>query len=207
MNGLSPLFHFAHHPIWLSIFFILFSTELTNSELRCHERFIYFQSNCYYFSSQRLPFTVANIMCNNYSNMLNPCHLTSIHSEGENHFVFQRARQLWGTATYWLGAIKTSKLGNLSWLDGSQMNFSQLQAYENHGACLQQWTKESEWKDTYCSRIKYFVCKQKSLPGETEPCEHNPCENGGTCSVHLGTVVCECASGYYGEICYKSGLT
>ncbi|KAJ8037182.1 hypothetical protein HOLleu_17933 [Holothuria leucospilota] len=164
MTGVSPPFHFDLHLIRLSIFLISLSTELTNSELRCHEQFIYFQNNCYYFSSQRLRFSAAKSVCNNYSDVSNPCHLTSIHSDCENKFVYQRATQLWGTATYWLGALKTTTGGNFSsWLDGSQMNFTQLKAYNKHGACLQQWTKENEWDDTFCSLKKYYVCKQTAL--------------------------------------------
>jgi hypothetical protein len=34
-----------------------------------------------------------------------------------------------------------------------------------------------------------------------DPCEPNPCENDGTCSVDGDAVVCECAVGFEGELC------
>ncbi|KAJ8037177.1 Snaclec jerdonuxin subunit alpha [Holothuria leucospilota] len=165
MTGLSPPFHFDLHLMRLSVFFIALSTELTNSELGCHEQFIYFQNNCYYFSSQPLPFLAARHVCNNLSDVFNPCHLTSIHSEGENNFVYQRATQLWGTTTtYWLGAVKPLKRSNFSfWLDGTHMNFTQLKAYSKQGSCLQQCTKESDWEDAYCLLDQYYVCKQTAI--------------------------------------------
>ena len=35
----------------------------------------------------------------------------------------------------------------------------------------------------------------------TDPCEPNPCQNGGTCTDNGGVADCECALGYSGPSC------
>ena len=36
---------------------------------------------------------------------------------------------------------------------------------------------------------------------DIDDCDHNPCENGGTCIDGINAYSCECDAGYFGDIC------
>nr|XP_034317946.1 cysteine-rich secretory protein LCCL domain-containing 2 isoform X1 [Crassostrea gigas] len=47
----------------------------------------------------------------------------------------------------------------------------------------------------------------KSSGGSTNPCETNPCQNGGTCSSESGQAVCKCTAGWTGTTCQSQETT
>ncbi|XP_020619221.1 protein PRY2-like isoform X3 [Orbicella faveolata] len=44
-----------------------------------------------------------------------------------------------------------------------------------------------------------------TTPAPPNPCEPNPCKNGGTCEAQEGKFTCSCPDGYWGELCEERG--
>ncbi|KAJ8037187.1 Collectin-12 [Holothuria leucospilota] len=151
------------------MFFVIYRIALMDAANlnTCPETFIYFENYCYYFASEKQNFTTAEETCNNYSlSQSNPCHLTSIHSAGEDAFVRANAQRRWVEKSFWLGATiregsmqKDDLYAQYSWLDGSPMNFVKFKHEPHPGTriCLQ-W-KHPGWNGAKCSLFKKYVCK------------------------------------------------
>ena len=54
----------------------------------------------------------------------------------------------------------------------------------------------------YAKLIAFFVCTAEP-DNEIIPCDFNPCENGGTCSIFAvnGSMFCQCPPEFEGNMC------
>ena len=61
-------------------------------------------------------------------------------------------------------------------------------------------------------KILNHLCSNISLPlaplgrSDTNPCEPNPCKNGGICSADGGAAVCKCPAGFKPPYCEQKGM-
>ena len=118
-----------------------------------------FRGNCYLFVSEKLSYHDAEQHCQSYRQPGRPCHLASIHSDEENHFIDRLAPN----KEVWMGYNDLAEEGTYGWLDGSPAGYDSWRpgfpvgdAYGNQDCIL---TLAGLWKEYFCGNRLKSVCK------------------------------------------------
>ena len=123
----------------------------------CPSEWKLFGSHCYRLFENQLAWSAAEVHCQQEKG-----HLTSIHSNGENNFLYQ----LLTGSDPWLGINDINPEGNWVWSDGSAANFENWYPGEpnNNGNqdCGKMYHRyNGKWDDDKCDLLKTFICKKK----------------------------------------------
>ncbi|KAK0409349.1 hypothetical protein QR680_004486 [Steinernema hermaphroditum] len=113
--------------------------------------------NVYCFNAARKNWTDAKQWCHSSG-----ADLVSIHSAGENDFVFSLSR-----GSCWIGAQSPYQNASFAWSDGSEWSYTEWIAGEpnNPGgvfSCAQYFGIGKQWYSNQCGSKYPFVCKKKA---------------------------------------------
>ncbi|KAK0409357.1 hypothetical protein QR680_004491 [Steinernema hermaphroditum] len=113
--------------------------------------------NVYCFNAARKNWTDAKQWCHSSG-----ADLVSIHSAGENDFVFSLSR-----GSCWIGAQSPYQNASFAWSDGSEWSYTEWIAGEpnNPGgvfSCAQYFGVGKQWYSNQCGSKYPFVCKKKA---------------------------------------------
>ncbi|XP_072047015.1 C-type lectin lectoxin-Thr1-like [Amphiura filiformis] len=114
------------------------------------------QGSCYNYVAISLPWSDAEIYCNNQYG----AHLVSIHSSDENSFI----SGLSGSDKMWIGLSDRATEGTFEWSDGSQVDYTNWhsEAPDNGGDgehCAHIYDDFESWNDSSCFSKMIFICK------------------------------------------------
>ncbi|XP_072020013.1 LOW QUALITY PROTEIN: uncharacterized protein [Amphiura filiformis] len=89
-------------------------------------------------------------------------NLVSVHSQGENNFLQERASSVWARANVWLGMDRDDNQ-QFEWTDQSTVNYVNWNTNEPNGApaenCVEFNSETGTWGDEDCTDFAYYICK------------------------------------------------
>jgi hypothetical protein len=120
------------------------------------------QGKCYYFEKKPTGFPEAEAKCNTLGG-----HLPSIHDGFTNALITEHARDNFGknasTVDFWIGLSNIVTPTNLSWIDGTAVDFSDWDKKQpgNFGpnSCGAITLKNGLWRVNSCFGMKMYVCE------------------------------------------------
>merc|ERR1712026_125886 len=117
-------------------------------------------NHCYKAFEGKLSFDDAQKTCEGYGN---DGHLVSIHSEGENQFVYDLLPPIKNILA-WLGIFKEGLNGEPAWTDGTDVNYKNFIGSKSNRLCGAFWNG-SKWNYAACPQgaVANYVCKNKGI--------------------------------------------
>ncbi|XP_071495515.1 echinoidin-like [Diadema antillarum] len=166
-----------------TLFIVLFAGMLTGprgAEAACPSGWRAYGRFCYKYFNQHLSWNGAENRCKTFRPLNRatcPCataHLASIHSQGEQNFVYNYFKSQCGlgqSAMMWLGLNDIRREGTMEWSDGTPLNFrawkpSQPDNYQGREDCvhMNRYGSDARWNDLPCTgnQVRHFMCKMNA---------------------------------------------
>ncbi|XP_072169955.1 alpha-N-acetylgalactosamine-specific lectin-like [Diadema setosum] len=141
------------------------STQLS---MRCESLWTQYGDYCYRMFGAGKTWTAARDHCLNHGG-----NLASVHSEGENNFLYELWRSSVPTPTsgFWFGLNDIDSEGTFVWSDGSPVDYTkwipgQPTNYGGNEDCGHVWYRDAQtdttrdWNDAPCSSEVSFICQK-----------------------------------------------
>ncbi|KAI5626605.1 secretory phospholipase A2 receptor, partial [Silurus asotus] len=141
-----------------------------SSEVVCPETWVKFRGSCYNFESLvfRMSLEEAREHCRKKDNSSD---VLTIRDEEENRFFLEHMKNFYdGSETVWLGIYYNMDKDDLSWLDGSSLDYTnwRLKAPDprqmNADTCVSTRVSDAQWLLVDCTNRLGFICKTHSGP-------------------------------------------
>ncbi|XP_072175906.1 alpha-N-acetylgalactosamine-specific lectin-like [Diadema setosum] len=157
-----------HAAATLTLVIVALAQVHLSTQLCCESLWTQYGNDCYRMFGAVKTWTSARNHCQNLGG-----DLVSVHSEGENTFLYQ----LWRSAVrtpgggFWLGFNDRDREGRFVWSDGSRVDYTNWIPGEpnNSGGnedCAHFWYRNEQsggtrdWNDTPCTREESYICKK-----------------------------------------------
>merc|ERR1712038_1714041 len=142
----------------------VYKIEGETNQVSCPSGWSVYNGNCYKFVSKAKSFSEAEGYCNSIWD----AHLASIHSAGENQFIYDSYGGEAG-GDIWIGGKRQGD--SFAWLDGTPwdyQNWSPNNPSHRHEECAEIFALNyypSNWNDDSCSSRNAFVCQLTPAKG------------------------------------------
>ncbi|XP_075433517.1 asialoglycoprotein receptor 2-like isoform X6 [Ascaphus truei] len=133
--------------------------DTTPKKESCESPWVYYNDNCYFFSTMKSNWMKAKTMCEGKG-----ASLAVITSEEEQKFIYGRT----GDVRYWIGLSDLDVEGKWKWIDGTDYTTSYKfwkkgepnDSMKNED-CAHIWNS-GEWNDVHCTYDQcYAICEKK----------------------------------------------
>jgi len=155
----------------------VYKIEGETNQVSCPSGWSAYNGNCYKFVSKAKSFSEAEGYCNSIWD----AHLASIHSAGENQFIYDSYGGQAG-GDIWIGGKRQGD--SFAWLDGTPwdyQNWSPNNPSHRHEECAEIFALNyypSNWNDDSCSSRNAFVCQLTPAKGGPTTLPPRNCPKG-----------------------------
>ncbi|XP_035666994.1 uncharacterized protein LOC118409788 [Branchiostoma floridae] len=172
-----------------------------NCEIHCPPDYTPYAGSCFKVFWEKKPYDEARQWCADDGGLLALPKYRDV-----DDFLVNTMRKT--NAHYWIGLNDQNTEGVWMWEDGTPHNTTGdynrwLPGEPNNvntgdDCAHYHYGEAAEWTDLSCSRSESFICQL--LPA-TDPCDPDPCQNGGVCTSSGDSYTCECVDGWGGPDC------